>query len=110
VTGIDPNAQELLIEFDGKAVEYQYGELDQVALAYAVTVHKSQGSEYPVAVIPIMMQHYMMLRRNLLYTGITRGRQLVVLVGERRAIGMAVKGKVEDRRWSKLGEWFTTNL
>mgnify|MGYP002035277572 FL=1 len=63
-----------------------------------------------MAVIPIMMQHYMMLRRNLLYTGITRGRQLVVLVGEKRAIGMAVKGKVEDRRWSKLGEWFTTNL
>ena len=107
VTGIDPNAQELLIEFDGKAVEYQYGELDQVALAYAVTVHKSQGSEYPVAVIPIMMQHYMMLRRNLLYTAITRGRQLVVLVGEKRAIGMAVKGKVEGRRWSKLGEWFS---
>jgi ATP-dependent exoDNAse (exonuclease V) alpha subunit len=53
-----------------------------------------------------MMQHYMMLRRNLLYTGITRGRQLVVLVGEKRAIGMAVKGKVESRRWSKLGEWF----
>jgi len=105
VRRIDPDAQELVIEFDGKPVEYQFGELDQVALAYAVSIHKSQGSEYPAVVIPMMMQHYMMLRRNLLYTGITRGRKLVVLVGERKAVGMAVKGKVETRRWSKLAEW-----
>jgi exodeoxyribonuclease V alpha subunit len=102
---IDPDAQELVIEFDDKPVEYQFGELDEVALAYAVSIHKSQGSEYPAVVMPMMMQHYMMLRRNLLYTGITRGRKLVVLVGEKRAIGMAVKGKVETRRWSKLAEW-----
>jgi exodeoxyribonuclease V alpha subunit len=76
-----------------------------VTLAYAVSIHKSQGSEYPAVVIPIMMQHYMMLRRNLLYAGITRGRKLVVLIGEKRAIGMAVQGKVETRRWSKLAEW-----
>jgi exodeoxyribonuclease V alpha subunit len=94
---IDPDAQELVIEFDDKPVEYQFGELDEVALAYAVSIHKSQGSEYPAVVMPMMMQHYMMLRRNLLYTGITRGRKLVVLVGEKRAIGMAVKGKVEGR-------------
>jgi exodeoxyribonuclease V alpha subunit len=105
VRRIDPNSQELVIEFDDKPVEYQFGELDQVALAYAVSIHKSQGSEYPAVVIPMMMQHYMMLRRNLLYTGITRGRKLVVLVGEKRAIGLAVKGKVETRRWSKLAEW-----
>jgi exodeoxyribonuclease V alpha subunit len=105
VRRIDPDSQELVIEFDGKPVEYQFGELDQVALAYAVSIHKSQGSEYPAVVIPMMMQHYMMLRRNLLYTGITRGRKLVVLVGERKAVGMAVKGKVETRRWSKLAEW-----
>jgi exodeoxyribonuclease V alpha subunit len=105
VRRIDPDSQELVIEFDDKPVEYQFGELDQVALAYAVSIHKSQGSEYPAVVIPMMMQHYMMLRRNLLYTGITRGRKLVVLVGEKRAIGMAVKGKVETRRWSKLAEW-----
>ncbi|MDX1487698.1 MAG: ATP-binding domain-containing protein, partial [Acidiferrobacterales bacterium] len=102
---IDPDAQELVIEFDGRPVEYQFGELDEVALAYAVSIHKSQGSEYPAVVMPMMMQHYMMLRRNLLYTGITRGRKLVVLVGEKRAIGMAVKEKVEARRWSKLAEW-----
>jgi exodeoxyribonuclease V alpha subunit len=105
VRQIEPDAQELVIDFDGRPVEYQFGELDEVALAYAVSIHKSQGSEYPAVVIPIMMQHYIMLRRNLLYTGITRGRRLVVLVGEKRAIGMAVKGKVETRRWSKLAEW-----
>jgi exodeoxyribonuclease V alpha subunit len=105
VRGIDHDAQELVIEFDGRSVEYQFGELDEVALAYAVSIHKSQGSEYPAVVMPMMMQHYMMLRRNLLYTGITRGRKLVVLVGEKRAIGMAVKGKAETRRWSKLAEW-----
>ena len=105
VRRIDPDAQELVIEFDGRPVEYQFGELDEVALAYAVSIHKSQGSEYPAVVIPMMMQHYMMLRRNLLYTGITRGRKLVVLVGQKQAVGMAVKGRVETRRWSKLAEW-----
>ena len=102
---IDPDLQEMTIEFDGKQVEYQFGELDEVALAYAVSIHKSQGSEYPAVVIPMMMQHYMMLRRNLLYTGITRGKKMVVLVGQKKAIGMAVKGRVEGRRWSKLEEW-----
>ena len=105
VRRIDADAQELVIEFDDKPVAYQFGELDEVALAYAVSIHKSQGSEYPAVVIPMMMQHYIMLRRNLLYTGITRGRKLVVLVGQKQAIGMAVKGKMETRRWSKLAEW-----
>ena len=105
VRRIDLDAQALVIEFDDKRVEYQFGELDEVALAYAVSIHKSQGSEYPAVVIPMMMQHYMMLRRNLLYTGITRGRKLVVVVGQKQAVGMAVKGKVETRRWSKLAEW-----
>jgi len=105
VRRIDPDAQELVIEFDDTPVEYQFGELDEVALAYAITIHKSQGSEYPAVVIPMMMQHYMMLRRNLLYTGITRGRKLVVVVGQKQAVGIAVKGKVETRRWSKLAEW-----
>jgi exodeoxyribonuclease V alpha subunit len=105
VRQIDLELQELVIEFDGKPVEYQFGELDEVALAYAVSIHKSQGSEYPAVVIPMAMQHYMMLRRNLLYTGITRGRQMVVIVGQKRAIGMAVRGRVEARRWSKLAEW-----
>ncbi len=102
---IDVDAQELAIEFDGRTVLYQFGELDEVALAYAVSIHKSQGSEYPAVVIPIMKQHYMMLRRNLLYTGITRGKRMLVLAGQRQAIGMAVRGRVESRRWSKLEEW-----
>jgi exodeoxyribonuclease V alpha subunit len=105
VRRIDADIQEMTIEFDGKPVEYQFGELDEVALAYAVSIHKSQGSEYPAIVIPIMMQHYMMLRRNLLYTGITRGKKMVILVGQKKAIGMAVKGGAEGRRWSKLEEW-----
>jgi len=107
VRSIDPAPQEMVIEFDGRPVEYQFGELDEIALAYAVSIHKSQGSEYPAVVIPVMKQHYMMLRRNLLYTGITRGRNMVVLVGQKQAIGMAVKGRVEGRRWSKLEEWLS---
>lgn len=105
VTAIDPDAQELVIEIDGRPVEYRFGELDEVALAYAVSIHKSQGSEYPAVVIPLMMQHFMMLKRNLLYTGVTRGKQLVILVGERRAVGMAIKAGADARRWSKLEEW-----
>ncbi len=105
VRQVDPDAEEVVLEFDGRPVAYRFGELDEVALAYAISIHKSQGSEYPAVVIPIMMQHYMMLRRNLLYTGITRGKALVVLVGQKKAIGMAVRGKVEGRRWSKLAEW-----
>jgi ATP-dependent exoDNAse (exonuclease V) alpha subunit len=73
--------------------------------AYAATIHKSQGSEYPVVVIPIVTQHYPMLQRNLLYTGVTRGKRPVVLVGQRKAIAIAVRGVSGRRRWSKLREW-----
>ena len=74
-------------------------------LAYATTVHKAQGSEYPAVVMPVTTQHYPMLQRNLLYTGVTRGRQLVVLVAQPKAVAIAVKGRLERRRWSKLHEW-----
>jgi exodeoxyribonuclease V alpha subunit len=93
-----------MIDFDGRMVTYGFGELDEVALCYATTIHKSQGSEYLAVVIPIMMQHYMMLERNLLYTSITRGKKLVVLVGQKKAVGIAVRGKKDRRRWSKLKE------
>ena len=73
--------------------------------AYAATIHKSQGSEYPAVVIPVMTQHYTMLQRNLLYTGVTRGKRLVVLVGQKKAIAIAVRNVSGRRRWSKLGEW-----
>jgi exodeoxyribonuclease V alpha subunit len=76
-------------------------------LAYATTIHKSQGSEYPAVVIPLVTQHYAMLQRNLLYTALTRGKRLVVLVGERKAVGLAVRGTVGRRRWSKLEELLT---
>ena len=105
VTSIDMEAGELVVTFDGREVSYPFGELDELVLAYATTIHKSQGSEYPAVVIPVMTQHYTMLARNLLYTGVTRGKKLVVLVGQRRAIAVAVKNGGARRRWSKLQEW-----
>jgi exodeoxyribonuclease V alpha subunit len=79
-------------------------------LAYATTIHKSQGSEYPAVVIPVLTQHYPMLQRNLLYTGITRGARLVVLIGQKKAVGIAVRGVRERRRWSKLRELLADNV
>ena len=76
-------------------------------LAYATTIHKSQGSEYPAVVIPLATQHYPMLQRNLVYMGVTRGKRLVVLIGQRKALAIAVKGGRAKRRWSKLREWLT---
>jgi exodeoxyribonuclease V alpha subunit len=105
VRAVESEAGEVLVEFDGREVAYGFGELDELVLAYATTIHKSQGSEYPAVVIPLTTQHYPMLRRNLLYTGVTRGRRLVVIVGQRRAIGMAVRGGQLLRRWSKLKQW-----
>src|SRR5262249_42990429 len=83
-------------------------ELDELVLAYATTIHKSQGSEYPAVVIPLTTQHYPMLRRNLVYTGVTRGKRLVVLVGQRKALAIAVKGAKTLKRWSKLREWLAS--
>ncbi|MCF3947839.1 SF1B family DNA helicase RecD2 [Acidiphilium iwatense] len=105
IATIDPDEGELVAHFDGRAVSYGFGDLDAVVPAYAATIHKSQGSEYPAVVIPLMTQHYMMLQRNLLYTGITRGKRLVVLVGQRKALAIAVRNVAGRRRWSKLGEW-----
>ena len=79
-----------------------FGELDEVAPAYAVTIHKSQGSEFPAVVIPLATQHYMLLQRNLIYTGITRGKKLVVLVGQKKALGIAVRNDRPQRRYSGL--------
>jgi exodeoxyribonuclease V alpha subunit len=104
VTSIDPEAQEVVIDFEGREVTYEFGELDEVVLAYATTIHKSQGSEYPAVVMPVTMNHFMMLRRNLVYTGVTRGKKLVVIVGQRKALGMAVRGSGDQHRWSKLRE------
>jgi len=105
VTGLDMEEGTLLVSFEGREVEYGFGELDELALAYATTIHKAQGSEYPAVVIPLATQHYAMLARNLLYTGVTRGKRLVVLVGSRKALAMAVRNAGARRRWSKLREW-----
>jgi exodeoxyribonuclease V alpha subunit len=105
VRAVDLDAQEIVIDFDGRPVTYDFGELDEVSLAYATTIHKAQGSEYPAVVIPLTTQHYLMLRRNLVYTGITRAKQLVVLVGQRRALAIAVKDSRAETRWSKLKQW-----
>jgi exodeoxyribonuclease V alpha subunit len=94
----------LTVSFEGREVEYGFGELDELVLAYATTIHKAQGSEYPAVVIPLTTQHYVMLARNLLYTGVTRGKQLVVLVRQRRALAIAVANAASRRRWSKLRE------
>ncbi|MBI1209262.1 MAG: ATP-dependent RecD-like DNA helicase [Azospirillum sp.] len=110
IESIDVEEGEATINFDGRAVSYPFGELDQVVLAYATSIHKSQGSEYPAVVIPIAMQHYMMLERNLIYTGITRGKKLVVLVGQRKALAIAVRGTQTRRRWSKLEELLTSGV
>jgi exodeoxyribonuclease V alpha subunit len=104
VSRIDMDEGELVADFDGREVSYGFGELDELVLAYATT---SQGSEYPAVVILLSTQHYPMLQRNLVYTGVTRGKRLVVLVGQRKALAIAVKGARARRRWSKLREWLT---
>jgi exodeoxyribonuclease V alpha subunit len=105
IQAVDTDESELTVDSDGRAVTYQFGELDTLVPAYAATIHKSQGSEYPAVVIPLMTQHYAMLQRNLLYTGVTRGKKLVVLVGQPRAIAIADRNAAGRRRWSKLNKW-----
>jgi exodeoxyribonuclease V alpha subunit len=103
VAAIDPHEQELTVEFDSRPVTYDFGELDELALAFACTVHKAQGAEYPAVVMPLHGQHFMMLQRNLLYTGITRGKKLVAVVGSRKALSAAVRRSDSALRCSALG-------
>ncbi len=102
IQALDEAEREATVEFDGKLVSYDYGELDELNLSFAATIHKAQGSEYPAVVIPLHTQHYMMLQRNLLYTGVTRGKQLVAIVGSRKALEMAVQRQDTSRRYSAL--------
>jgi exodeoxyribonuclease V alpha subunit len=106
VTAIDETEEgrRVLVEIDGRPISYELGELDQLGHAFALTVHKAQGSEYPAVVLPVVTQHYMMLKRNLLYTGMTRGKKLVVLVGSRKALGIAVRSDDTKLRWTWLAE------
>jgi exodeoxyribonuclease V alpha subunit len=105
IDDVDPSAGAIVASFDSRSVTYGFGELDMLVPAYAATIHKSQGSEYPAVVIPVLTQHYAMLQRNLLYTGVTRGKRLVVLVGQKKAVAIAVRNVSGRRRWSKLSEW-----
>ena len=101
---INTEDQMLSVEIDSRIIEYDWSEADQLNLAYAVTVHKSQGSEFPALVMPILSQHYIMLQRNLLYTAITRAKQLCILVGNKKAIAIAVNNNKVSQRWSRLDE------
>jgi exodeoxyribonuclease V alpha subunit len=104
VSAINPVDQTLRLDFEQRSVNYDWSEADQLTLAYAVSVHKSQGSEFPAVVMPLVTQHYMMLQRNLLYTAITRARRLCVLVGNRRAIAIAVHNDKVAHRFTAL-DW-----
>ncbi|GJE75908.1 SF1B family DNA helicase RecD2 [Methylorubrum suomiense] len=105
IAAIDMAEEVLSVDFDGRAVVYPFAELDTLVPAFATTIHKAQGSEYPAVVIPVVTQHRTMLARNLLYTGLTRGRRLVVLIGQPRAIRTAVQDHTVRRRWTRLQEW-----
>ena len=102
VTGFIPDTGQLLVEFDGRTVTYDSGEGDEITLAYAVTVHKAQGSEFPGVVLILTTHHYLLLQRNLLYTALTRGRRLVVLLGTKKALAIAIKNDQPVRRFTDL--------
>jgi exodeoxyribonuclease V alpha subunit len=101
---IDREEGEVLVRFEDRRVAYGFDEMDELTLAYAISVHKSQGSEYPAVVMPLLMQHYVLLQRNLLYTAITRAKKLVVIIGTKKALGMAIRNDKVQRRFSRLAD------
>ena len=104
ISKVDMEERELTVDFDGRAVVYDASELDELTLAYATTIHKAQGSEYPIVVMPFTMSHFVMLQRNLLYTGVTRAKKILVLIGERRAVYYAIHHVTTDARNTKLAQ------
>ena len=102
ITHINHESQQVLISFDNRKVLFEYPELDEVILAYAISVHKAQGSEYPAVIIPILMQHYLLLQRNLIYTAITRAKNLVVIVGTKKALSAGIKNDKTRKRYTSL--------
>ena len=109
ITAVDTNERTLTVTFDSRLVEYDITELDEIVLAYAVTIHKSQGSEFPVVVMPVTMKHFVMLQRNLIYTGITRAKKICVLVGTTKALAYAIKQNTVSKRNTKLKERLNDN-
>jgi exodeoxyribonuclease V alpha subunit len=104
VKSLDVSGRSMVVSFDGRPVRYDGGDLDELVLAYATTIHKSQGSEYPAVVVMVHSQHYMMLQRNLLYTAITRGRKLVLLIGLPYAVNKAIETNTVRERRTSLAE------
>jgi len=102
IARIDPTSKSVTVRFDNRHVPYTFDEMDEVVLAYAITVHKSQGSEYPAVVIPVTTGHYLLLQRNLIYTGITRARKLVVVIGTRKAMAMGIRNNTPQKRYTNL--------
>ncbi len=107
---IDTKERTLTVRYDERNVPYDFDQLDEIVPAYAISIHKSQGSEYPAVVIPLMTQHYVLLQRNLVYTGVTRGKQLVILVGEKRALHMAIKNNRTHKRFTRLRQRLATPI
>lgn len=104
ITSVDPEERELTVSFDGREIQYDISELDELVLSYATTIHKAQGSEYPIVVMPVMMNHFVMLQRNLIYTGITRAKKILVIVGTKKALAYAVKNMTVTKRNTMLKE------
>ena len=104
IVSIDLEEEEVVVQFAERQVSYDYADLSELALAWAITVHKSQGSEYPVVILPLFLQHYVLLSRNLLYTGLTRARRLAILVGPTKAIGLAINRVMDRERYTTLAE------
>lgn len=102
VAAIDTTEQEVTVRYGERSVSYDYADLNEIALAWAVTIHKSQGSEYPMVILPVYMQHYLMLSRNLLYTGLTRAKKLAIVIGAKKAIAVALRQTSQQQRYTQL--------
>jgi exodeoxyribonuclease V alpha subunit len=112
VEAVYPRKRALVVDFDGRLVTYEHLELEELTLAYAISIHKSQGSEYPAIVVPLTLEHYPLLQRNLAYTAVTRGKNVVVIIGSRKALSVAINNNRTHRRLTRLAERMTsdTNL
>ena len=104
IASIDNANKKFVVHFDAVTVEYQQVDADQLAPAYAVTIHKSQGSEYPVVIMPVLTQHYVMLQKNLVYTGMTRAKKLLIMIGSRKALSIAVRNNTPSTRLTRLAD------
>ena len=110
IESVNLEERTLLVHFEERLVEYEVSELDELTLAYATTIHKSQGSEYPIVVMPVLMTHYVMLQRNLIYTGITRAKKICVLIGTPKALAFAIRNLSVLKRNTKLKERLNPSL